>query len=178
MDVASDRVNRVQASKLRLLKEMQEHGARRELSKKETERHMATLAVHNASQGLAIAQQHCASAEAALYQELMTLDSLSSAALDRHDLCIDRLAAEIAFKRQMLDDARLAQEKAEIAASEKRELWVRCSAATHKWQQIDDDVRRAVDIQSDAAGEIEADDEMLLRYGRVSLAQMSRNQIR
>lgn len=178
MDVAFDRVNRVHASRLRLLKEMQERSALRELSKKEAQRHMATLAVQNASQGLAIAQQHCAGAEATLYQELMSLDSLSSAALDHHHLHIERLAAEVTFRRQMLDDARIAQEKAETAASETRALWVRRSAARHKWQQIEDDVRRAVDIHSEAAGEIEADDEILLRNGRVSLAQMSDNQIR
>ncbi|ASY67377.1 hypothetical protein SJ05684_a40640 (plasmid) [Sinorhizobium sojae CCBAU 05684] len=52
------------------------------------------------------------------------------------------------------------------------------SEARHKWQQIQDDLRRAVDILSEAAGEIEADDEILLRYGRGSLAQRSRNEFR
>ncbi|MER8383082.1 hypothetical protein [Mesorhizobium sp. M1399] len=178
MDVASDRVNRVHASRLRLLKEMQERSALRELSEKEAQCHMATLTVQNASQGLAIAQQHCAGAETALYQELMSLDTLSSAALDHHHLRIERLAAEVTSRRQMLDDARIAQEKAETAASETRALWVIRSAARHKWQQIEDDVRRAVDIYAEAAGEIEADDEILLRYGRVSLALMSDSQIR
>ncbi|QFI70490.1 hypothetical protein EKH55_5616 (plasmid) [Sinorhizobium alkalisoli] len=57
-------------------------------------------------------------------------------------------------------------------------MWVRRSAASHKWQQIEDEVRRAVEIQSEAAGEIEGDDEISLRYGRVLLAQMSRDQTR
>lgn len=178
MDVASDRVNYVQASRLRLLKEMQERRALSELSKKEAQRHIATSAAQNASRELAMAQQHCSTAEAALYQDLMTLENLSSAALDRHHLHIEKLAAEITFRRQMLGSARIAQEKAEIAASETRDLWVMCSAATHKWQQIEDDVRRAVEIHSEVAGEIEADDEILLRYGRGPLAQMSCNQIR
>ncbi|MBM2715371.1 hypothetical protein JQK88_30040 [Mesorhizobium caraganae] len=178
MDVAFDGVNRVHASRLRLLKEMQERSALRELSKKEGQRRMATLAVQNAFQGLAIARQQRARAEAQLYQELMSLDTLAIAALDHHHLHIERLAAEVTFKSQMLDDARIAQEKAETSASETRALWVRRSAARRKWQQIEDDVRRAVDMHSEAAGEIEADDEISLRYGRLSLAQMSRNQIR
>ncbi|MET2832524.1 hypothetical protein [Mesorhizobium shangrilense] len=178
MDVAFDRVNRVHASRLRLLKEMQERSALRDLSKKEAQRRMATLAVQNAFQGLAIAQQQRARAEAQLYQELIALDTLSSAVLDHHNLNIERLAAEITLRGQKLDDARIAQGKAETAASGTRAQWVRCSAARQKWQQIEDDVRRAFDIHSEAAGEIEADDEISLRYGRVSLAQMSGNQIR
>ncbi|RRI01538.1 hypothetical protein EH240_14715 [Mesorhizobium tamadayense] len=178
MDVAPDRVNGIQASRLRHLKEMQEHRAHRELSKKEAQRQMATLAVKEASLELEKARQHCATAEAGLYQELMRLDSLSSATLDRHHLYMERLAAEITFRRQMLDDARIAQKNAEIAASETRDLWVTCSAAKQKWLQIDDDVRRAIEIHSETAGEIEADDEILLRYGRLSLAHMSRKQIR
>ncbi|NRQ19057.1 hypothetical protein [Ensifer sesbaniae] len=178
MDVASDRVNRVHTSRLRLLKDMQERSAFRELSEKQAQHDMATLALQNASQELANAQQHFARAEAALYEELMSLDKWSSAALDHHHLQIERLAAEVSSKRQMLDDAHIAQKEAEAVLSEMRTVWVRRSAASHKWQQIEDEVRRAVEIQSEAAGEIEGDDEISLRYGRVSLAQMSRDQIR
>ncbi|WP_353642682.1 hypothetical protein [Mesorhizobium sp. WSM2239] len=178
MDVASDRMNYGQALRLRLLKEMQERRALSQLSKKEAQRHMATSAAQNASRELAIAQKHYSTAEAALYQELMTLENLSSAALDRHHLHIERLAAEITFRRQMLVSARIAQEKAEIAASETRDLWVTCSAATHKWQRIEDDARRAAEIHSEVEGEIEADDEILLRYGRGPLAQISHSEIR
>ncbi|TJW01127.1 MAG: hypothetical protein E5X42_31450, partial [Mesorhizobium sp.] len=64
----------------------------------------------------------------------------------------------------------IAQEEAEMAASRTRELWVICSAARDKWQQIEDDVRRAVETHSEAAAEIEADDEILLKYARGSLA--------
>ncbi|WP_040592921.1 hypothetical protein [Mesorhizobium metallidurans] len=174
MDVASDRVNHIQSSRLRLLKEMQERRALSELSKKEAQRHMATLAAQNASRELAMAQQHCSTAEAALYQELMTLDDLSSATLDRHHLHIECLAAEITRRRQMLVNARAAEEKAELAASVTRDLWVVCSAATHKWRQIEDDVRRAVEIHSEAAGEIEADDEILVRFGRGPLSQVAK----
>ncbi|BAV50407.1 hypothetical protein MLTONO_5505 [Mesorhizobium loti] len=174
MDVASDRVNHVQASRLRVLKEMQERRALSELSKKEAERRMATLAAQNASRELAMAQQHCATAEAALYQELMTLENLSNAALDRYHLHVERLATEITRRRQMLGNARIAQEKAETAASETRDLWVACSAATHKWRQIEDDVGRAVEIRSEAAGEIKADDEILLRFGRGPLSQVAK----
>ncbi|WP_051334031.1 hypothetical protein [Mesorhizobium sp. WSM3224] len=166
MDVASDRVNRVHVSRLRLLKDMQERLALSELSKKEAERHLATLAVQNASQGLAIARQQCARAEAGLYQELMSLDTLSSAALDHHHLRMERLSAEVTSRCQMLDDARIAQEKAEAAACEMRDVWAKRSTARHKWKQIEVDVRRAVDSHAEAAGEIEADDEISLRSGR------------
>ncbi|RJT30043.1 hypothetical protein D3227_30880 [Mesorhizobium waimense] len=177
MDVASDRVNCFHASRLRLLKEMQERRLLMELSKKEAQRRTATFAVQNASQGLAVAQQNCAGAEAELYQELMSLDTFSSAALDHHHLLIERLEAEITFRREMLDEARVAQEKAEAAASETRARWVRCSAAKRKWQQIEKDVRRALDIHLEAADEMEADDDILLRYGRISLT-LKGNQIR
>ncbi|TIU65275.1 MAG: hypothetical protein E5W30_00325 [Mesorhizobium sp.] len=170
MDVASDRVNWVQSSRLRLLKEMQERRALGELSKKEAQRDVAASAVQNASRELAMIQQHCSRKEAALYQHLMSLDNLSSAALDRHRLHTEQLAAEITSRRQMLDDTQIAQEEAEMAASRTRELWVICSAARDKWQQIEDDVRRAVETHSEAAAEIEADDEILLKYARGSLA--------
>ncbi|MBA1142424.1 hypothetical protein [Mesorhizobium neociceri] len=174
MDVASDRVNRVHVSRLRLLKDMQERSALRELSMKEAQRHMATLAVENASQELAIVQHHCARTQAALYQELMSLDTLTSAALDHHHLQIERLAAKLTSSHQVVDDARIAEEKAEAAASEKRAVWVKRSTAKHKWQQIEDDVRRAFDTHSEAASEMEADDEASVRHGRVSLAEAPR----
>ena len=178
MDVAFDLVNYAHASRLRLLKEMQERDARRKLSNKEAQHRMAIVAAQNASQELEIAQQQRAGKEAQLYQVLTSLNTLSSAALDHHHLHIERLAAEITIRGQVLDDARIAQEQAETAASETKAKWVRRSEARHKWQQIEDDLRRAVDIHSEAAGEMEADDEILLRYGRGSLAQMSRNEIR
>ncbi|TGS35516.1 hypothetical protein EN823_14510, partial [bacterium M00.F.Ca.ET.180.01.1.1] len=74
MDVASDRVNWIQSSRLRLLKEMQERRALGELSKKEAQRDVAASAVQNASRELAMIQQHCSRKEAALYQHLMSLD--------------------------------------------------------------------------------------------------------
>ncbi|MCA1408283.1 hypothetical protein I6F26_29310 [Ensifer sp. IC3342] len=178
MDVAFDLVNYAHASRIRLLKEMQERDARRKLSDKEARRRMAIVAAQDASQGLKIAQQQRAREEAQLYQKLMSLNTLSSAALDHHHLHIERFAAEITLKGQVLDNAHFAQEQAETAASETKAQWVRRSEARRKWQQIEDDLRRAVDIHSEAAGEIEADDEILLRFGRGSLVQMSRNQIR
>ncbi|EIM31004.1 MULTISPECIES: hypothetical protein [Microvirga] len=175
MDVASDRVNQVHVLKLLLLKDMHERNALRELSLKEAERHTATFAVQNAFQELAVAQQHRARVEATLYGELMSLETLTSAALDRHHLGIERISAEVASRCHVLDDARIAHEEAEAAASEMRELWVKRSTATHKWKLIEEDVRRCADIHAEAAGEIEADDEVSLRYGRVSLAQLLRD---
>ncbi|MGG7539602.1 hypothetical protein [Rhizobium sp. Nf11,1] len=175
MDVASDRVTRVHTSRLRLLKDMQERSAFRELSEKQAQHDMATLALQNASQELANAQQHFARAEAALYEELMSLDKWSSAALDHHHLQIERLAAEVSSKRQMLDDAHIAQKEAEAVLSKMRTVWVRRSAASHKWQQIEDEVRRAVETQSEAAGEIEGDDEISLRYGSFARPDVARS---
>lgn len=174
MDVASDRVKHIQSSRLRLLKEMQERRVLGELSKTEAQRHMANLATQNAFRELAKAQQHCSTAEAALYQELMTFDDLSSASLDRHNLHIERLAAEITRSREMLDNARIAEEQADAAASETRKLWVACSAATRKWRKIEDDVLRTLEIHSEVGGEMETDDEILVRFGRSSPSQVAK----
>ncbi|MCV3243314.1 MULTISPECIES: hypothetical protein [Mesorhizobium] len=173
MDVTSDRVNRVHASRLRLLKDMRERSALSNLSNMEAKRQIAALATQQASKELAIAEDRRAAAEVQLYQQLISLDTLSVAALDRGKLLIERLETEITLRRQRLDDAHVAQEEAETAASETRAHWVKCSAARHKWEQIEGDVRRAVDTHSESAAEIEADDESMPRYGRVSRPQMS-----
>ncbi|WP_114948594.1 hypothetical protein [Microvirga calopogonii] len=178
MDVASDCVNQVHVLRLSFLKNLQERSALRQLSAKEGQRRMATSAVQSASEELAIALQHRELREAALYGKLMSLDTLTGAALDRHHLEIDRLAAEVTSRHRVLDGARLAQGEAEAAASEMRGLWVKRSIAKHKWKLIKDDVRRSADIHAETAGEIEADDEICHRYGRVSLAHLSRDPVR
>ncbi|MCH4561134.1 MULTISPECIES: hypothetical protein [Mesorhizobium] len=175
MDVASDRLNHVQASRLRLLKEMQERRALHKMSKTEAKRDMAVLAAQNAARDLAMTQQDCAAAEADLYQELMTLENLSNGMLDRHHLRIELLAAEITCRRQMLGDAQIAQEQAEIAMFRTRDEWIACSAATRKWQQIEDDVGRDVEIHSEAVSETEAEDDRVVRFGRSALAQVAQS---
>ncbi|KUM27484.1 hypothetical protein AU467_16365 [Mesorhizobium loti] len=175
MDVAADRMNCVHATSLRLLKDMRERSALRELSKMEAKAHMAAEAAQHASRELAIAQQHCARAEMELYQRLASLDTFSVQALDQGHLLIERLEAEVALRRQTLDDACIAQEQTETAASEARAHWISCSAARHKWQQIEDDVRRGVDIHWQTAAETEADHEILLRYARVPLTHVAGN---
>ncbi|KLK91188.1 hypothetical protein DC522_29510 [Microvirga sp. KLBC 81] len=166
MVVASDRVSSAHASSLCLVKHMRERSALNGLSTMEAKRHAAALATERASRDLAVAEQQRARLEAELYQHLMSLDLLSVAELDRCHLFIERLTAEITLRRRILDDARVAQGLAETAVSEMRAHWAECSAATHKWEQIEADVRRAADSYSEIAAEMEADDEILLRYGR------------
>jgi hypothetical protein len=108
-----------------------------------------------------------------LYKQLVSLNTLSVAALDRGKLLIERLAIEVTLRLQRLDDARVAEEEAETAASETRARWVKCLATKHKWEQIEGDLRRSVDIHSESAAEIEADDETMPRYGRVSRPKVS-----
>ncbi|GLR45957.1 hypothetical protein GCM10007880_64750 [Mesorhizobium amorphae] len=151
---------------------MRERSALSELSNMDAKRDIAALATQHASRDLAIAEDQRARAEVELYQQLVSLDALSVAALDRRcQLLIERLATEVTLRHQRLDDARIAQEEAETAASEARAHWVKCSAAKHKWEQIDDDIGRAADTHLEAAAEIEAEDEILLRYGSVSRAK-------
>ncbi|WP_027535591.1 hypothetical protein [Bradyrhizobium sp. WSM3983] len=165
MDVASNRVNRVHASKLRLAKDMRERSALRELSNMEANRRVAVQAVEQAFQHIVNADKNRATLEVELYRELASLDPLSLEELDRRcHLVTERLTAEIAGARRRLDEARAAQEQAETAVFEARALLTKCSAASHKWQQIEDDVQRATDAHSEAEAETEADDELLLRY--------------
>lgn len=96
---------------------------------------------------------------------------------DRCELTLERLAIEITSKRQALEDARIAQKQAETAASEKRAHWAKRSAATHKWRQIETDVWRAADTHSEATAELEADDEVLLRYGSGLLTAVAESSI-
>lgn len=166
MDVPSDRMSCIHASRLRHVKDTRERSARSELSNMEAKRHIATLAAEHAWQELAIAEQHHTQAEAEVYQQLTSLGTLSVVELDRCQLTLERLAIEITSKRQALEEARIAQKQAETAASEKRVHWAKRSAATHKWRQIETDVRRAADAHSEATAELEADDEVLLRHGR------------
>ncbi|WP_027522094.1 hypothetical protein [Bradyrhizobium sp. Ec3.3] len=177
MDVPSDRMSCIHASRLRHVKDMRERSARNELSNMEAKRHIATLAAEHAWQELAIAEQHHTQAEAEVYQQLTSLGTLSVVELDRCELTLERLAIEITSKRQALEEARIAQEQAETAASEKRAHWAKRSAATHKWRQIETDVRRAADTHSEATAELEADDEVLLRYGSGLLTAVAESSI-
>lgn len=177
MDVPSDRMSCIHASRLRHVKDMRERSARNELSDMEAKRHIATLAAEHAWQELAIAEQHHTQAEAEVYQQLTSLGTLSVVELDRCQLTLERLAIEITAKRQALEEARIAQEQAETAASEKRAHWAKRSAATHKWRQIETDVRRAADTHSEATAELEADDEVLLRYGSGLLTTVAESSI-
>ncbi|MGL3210411.1 hypothetical protein [Bradyrhizobium sp. BR 1433] len=166
MDVPSDRMSCIHASKLRHVKDLRERSARSELSNMDAKCNMAALAAKRAWRELTIADEHHARAEAEVYQQLVSLGTLSVIELDRSQLILERLAGEIASKRQKLEDARIAQQQAEMAASEKRADWAKRSAATHKWRQIETDVRRAAHDHSEVSAEIDADDEVLLRYGQ------------
>ncbi|MCP3460772.1 hypothetical protein [Bradyrhizobium sp. CCGUVB23] len=177
MDVPSDRMSCIHASRLRHVKDMRERSARSELSNMEAKRHIATLAAEHAWQELAIAEQHHTQAEAEVYQHLTSLGTLSVVELDRCELTLERLAIEITSKRQALEDARIAQKQAETAASEKRAHWAKRFAATHKWRQIETDVWRAADTHSEATAELEADDEVLLRYGSGLLTAVAESSI-
>ncbi|MCA1455147.1 hypothetical protein I6F35_18235 [Bradyrhizobium sp. BRP22] len=172
MDVAADRLNPVQASKLRLVKDMRERSALRELSDMEAKRRIAAEAVERASKDLASAEKHRASLEAELYLELASFDTMSVTELDRrYHLIIGRLTAKIALARQALERARIGLEQAQTAAVEARAHWAKRSAASHKWQQIECDVQRMTNARSEFAAEIETDDEVLLRYQHGSSSQ-------
>lgn len=169
MDVASDRLNPAHVSKLRLVKDMRERGALRELSSMENGRRIAVQAVEHASQHLANAERHRARAEAVLYRDMLSADAISVIDLERrHHLIIGRFTEEIAAAQRGFDEARSAQDQAEVAVLEARTLWAKRAAASQKWQEIERDVRRMTDAFCEVAAEIEADDEVLLRYRRGS----------
>ncbi|RDJ04498.1 hypothetical protein [Rhizobium grahamii] len=177
MDVTSDRMNRVHASRLRLLKDLRENRAVRELSKAEAQRDIAAAAVQRACRELAIAEQRRATAEVELYQQLVSLDYLSATTLDRYHFVLERLAAKVGVERRTFDDARIAQQQAESEAAAAKAHWAGCSAVNQKWQQIEDDVKRADEICLEAAAEIEVSDDVLTRHRRSSLAQLSNSSI-
>ncbi|TWB93016.1 hypothetical protein FBZ93_11155 [Bradyrhizobium macuxiense] len=178
MDVASDRLKAVHASKWRLVKNMRERNALRELSNREAKRRIAVEAVARASVALARAEESRATVETELYQELVSSDPMPVTELDRRcHLVIGRFTAEIASARQALEEACMVREQAETAVLEARTVWVKRSAATHKWQQIECDVQRTSDAHSEFAAEIEADDEVLLRYRRGSRTQAAGDSI-
>ncbi|QOG21667.1 hypothetical protein [Bradyrhizobium sp. SEMIA] len=172
MDVASDGLNLVQASKLRLVKDMRERSALRELSNMEARRQIAVAALQRASENLKSAENRRAKAEAELYQELASLEMMSVTELDRRcQLVLGRLAAEIESARQAREQARIAHEQAQRAVNEARTIWAKRSAASQKWQEIEGDVQRTSAVRSEFAAEIDADDEVLLRYQGGSRSQ-------
>lgn len=124
-----------------------------------------TLAAERAARALAVAEERRVKAQAEIDQQLTSSGTVSVVELDRCELIVERLALEITSKRQAFEDARVAQEQAETAASERRTHWAKCSAATDKWRQIETDVRRAADTHAEVRAEIEADDEVLFRTG-------------
>ncbi|MDA9391583.1 hypothetical protein CO683_38285 [Bradyrhizobium ottawaense] len=173
MDITSDRLNPVHASKLRLVKDMRERSALRELSNMEAKRRIAVQAVEQACEHLANAERRRATVEAELYREMLSADAISVPELERrHHLIIGRLTDEIAAAQRSLGKARAAQEQAEAAAVEARSLWTKRSAASQKWHEIERDVRRITNAHFEAAAESEADDEVLLRYRRSPSGQM------
>ncbi|MDF0497186.1 hypothetical protein [Bradyrhizobium yuanmingense] len=172
MDVASDRLNPIQASKLRLVKDMRERSALRQLSSMQAKCQMAVEAVEQDSKNVASAEKRRASLEAELYLKLASSDTMSVTELDRRcHLVIGRLTAEIASALQALEQARIAQEQAQAAVVEARFAWAKRSAASQKWQQIECDVQRTANARSEFAAEIEMDDEVLLRYQSGSQSQ-------
>ncbi|SPP98393.1 hypothetical protein [Bradyrhizobium vignae] len=172
MDVASDGLNLVQASKLRLVKDMRERSALRELSNMEDRRQIAVAALQRASENLKGAENRRAKAEAELYQELVSLEMMSVSELDRRcQVVLGRLAAEIESARQAREQARIAHEQAERAVNEARTIWAKRSAASQKWQEIEGDVQRTTAVRSEFAAEVDADDEVLLRYQGGSRSQ-------
>ncbi|OPY95992.1 hypothetical protein A5906_05245 [Bradyrhizobium sacchari] len=167
MDIASDRLSPVHASKLRLVKDMRERSAIRELSNSEAKRHLAIEAVREACQHLAHAEERRANIEAELYREMVAADAISVCELlRRYHLIIGRLTDEITAAQRALDKARVVQEQAEAAVLEAQAVWTKRSAASQKWREIDHDVRRITNAHFEAAAEIEAEDEVLLRYRR------------
>ncbi|MDA9474831.1 hypothetical protein XI03_10030 [Bradyrhizobium sp. CCBAU 65884] len=167
MDITSDRLNPVHASKLRLVKDMRERSALRELSNMEAKRRNAVQAVEQAFEHLANAEGRRARVEAELYAEMLSADAMSVSELERrHHLIIGRLTDEVAAAQRNLAKARVTQEQAEAAAVEARILWTKRSAASQKWHEIERDVRRVTNTDLEAAAEIEVDDEVLLRRGR------------
>ncbi|MDD1521615.1 MULTISPECIES: hypothetical protein [Bradyrhizobium] len=167
MDIASNGLSPAHASKLRLVKDMRERSALRELSNMEAKRHLAVQAVQEACEHLAHAEERRAKLEAELYREMLAADAISVCELQRrYHLIIGRLTDEIKAAQRALDEARAAQEQAEAAVLEARSVWTKRSAASQKWREIDHDVRRITDAHFEAAAEIEADDEVLLRYRR------------
>ncbi|UFW92091.1 hypothetical protein BjapCC829_48435 (plasmid) [Bradyrhizobium barranii] len=169
MDSASGRLNPVHASKLRLVKDIRERSALRELSNMEAKGRVAAQAVEQACEQLAKAEGRRAKVEAELYREMLAAYAISVCELQRrYHLIIGRLTHEIAAAQRGLDEARAAQEQAEAAVLEARTLWTKRSAASHKWREIEGDVQRITNAHFEAAAEIEADDEVLLRYRRGS----------
>lgn len=173
MDVPSDRMSFIHASRLRHVKEIRERGARTELSNLEAKCRIEALAAERAGRELAIAEERRAQAQAEVYEQLTSLGTVSVVELDRRELILERLATEVTSKRQTLEEARSAQKQAETAASEGRAHWAKCSAATDKWRQIETDVHRAADTHAEVTAEIEADDEVSLRYGRALPRKMA-----
>ncbi|RXH38017.1 hypothetical protein XH99_01755 [Bradyrhizobium nanningense] len=172
MDIAPDRLNPVHASKLRLVKDMQERSAIRELSNAEAKRHLAIQAVEQACERVAHAEERRAKVEAELYREMLAADAISVFELQRrYQLIIGRLTDEITAAQRVLEEARAAQEQAELAVLEARGVWTKRSAASQKWREIDHDVQRITNAHFEGAAEIEADDEVLLRYRRESSGQ-------
>ena len=170
MDAASDRINgaqvsTLQVSTLRQVKDRRERRALAEWQGLEAKHRLAAAATSRASQDLAAAEADRARLEAEFYEQLLSSDALSVVELDHCQLIIEKRAAEIALKRQMLDQACVAQEKAEAAAIEGRARWTKCSIMAHKWGQIEIDVRCAADARAQTAAERETEDDISLRYG-------------
>ncbi|MBB4382603.1 hypothetical protein [Bradyrhizobium sp. SBR1B] len=165
MDVASDGLNLMQASKLRLVKDMRERNAVRELSNIEARRQISLEALQRAVENLKSAENRRAKVESELYQELASLETMSVTELDRRcQLVLGRLAAEIESARQEREQARIAHEQAQRAVNEARAIWAKRSAASQKWREIEGDIQRTTTVRSELAAEIDADDEVLLRY--------------
>ncbi|WP_407185401.1 hypothetical protein [Bradyrhizobium centrosematis] len=167
MDIAPDRLNPVHASKLRLVKDMRERSAIRELSNAEAKRRLAVQVVEQARERLADAEQCRAKVEADLYREMLAADAISVCELQRrHHLIIGRLTDESTAAQRNFEEACTAQEQAEAAVFQARGVWAKRSAASQKWREIDHEVQRITNAHFESVAETEADDEVLLRYRR------------
>lgn len=163
MDVASSRVSSAHVSTLRRVKDMREQRARSEWRSLEAARRAAVAAEETARENLSAARERRAAIEAEFYSRLTASETLPLGELDRRHLILEGLATEIASRVKALDEARRLREKAAAAAAEGRARWLACASATHKWERIDIDVRKAKQARAEVIREIETEDDVTLR---------------
>ncbi|WID99705.1 hypothetical protein QO058_30395 (plasmid) [Bosea vestrisii] len=171
MAVASDRISSSHVSALRHVKGMRERRALSEWQAMDAKRRAAALAEASAHEELVAAQAERTAFERELYRRLIISDPLLGGELERGQRTLEQLTAAVERRRTALDDAGAAHRKAEAAASESRAHWARSSAVLRKWQLIEGDIHRTRQLRSEHLGEIEIEDDIVLRHGRALASQ-------
>lgn len=163
MALASDRISPGHVSALRHVKELRERRALAEWRAMEAQRRLAAQAEIEAGEDLRNAHERRTAQEREIYSRLIESGATAIGELERCQMVLEALAADVERKRKRLEETRRAHEKAAAATAESRAVWAKSSVSVRKWELIETDLGKLRRIDQNFRTEMEVEDDIALR---------------